>query len=94
MGKKQKQGDCKNAFLHPDLPENKTVICKPPNGCPLSSPDVLWLLCKTIYGLRCSPHHWYKYITDAFKWLGLSPLPNEPCIYTGYQFVTDVANSR
>ena len=83
MGRKQKQGDCKNAFLHPDLPENETIICRPPHGCPLSKIDELWLLKKTIYGLRRSPHHWFKYISEAFLRLGLKPLPNEPCIFTG-----------
>ena len=83
MGCRQKQANCKNAFLHPELPSNETVICKPPYGCPLACDDELWLLKKTIYGLRRSPHHWYKYITDAFTRLGLVPLPHEPCIYTG-----------
>ena len=82
-GRKQKQGDCKNAFLHPWLPRTETTICRPPPGCPYSEPTDLWLLQKTIYGLRRSPHHWFKYITDALKRLGLQPLPNDPCIYTG-----------
>ena len=46
-------------------------------------PDDLWLLQKTIYGPRRSPHHWFNHITGALKRLGLCPLPNEPCIYTG-----------
>ena len=58
MGRKQKQGDCKNAFLHPKLPPNETVICKPPHGCPLSDPNEYWLMKKTCYGLRRSPRHW------------------------------------
>ena len=83
-GQKQKQGDCKNAFLHLWLPASKITICQPPPGCPFSRPDDYWLLQKTIYGLRQSPHHWFKYITDVLKRLGLQPIANDPwCIYTG-----------
>ena len=52
MGRTQKQGDCKNAFLQPTLPEDEVVVCSPPLGCPYSDPDELWLMKKTIYGLR------------------------------------------
>ena len=83
MGRRQKQGDCKNAFLHPSIPANEVLICKPPHGCPFSDPDELWLLKKTIYGFRRSPKHWFDYITAAFYRAGLKPLPNEPCIFTG-----------
>ena len=34
-----KQGDCKNAFCHPILPENAITIIRPPN-CPTSKPNI------------------------------------------------------
>ena len=83
MGRKQKQGDCKNAFLQPTIPENETVVCRPPHGCPFSAKDELWLLKKTIYGLRRSPKHWYDHIAAAFLRLGLKPCPHDPCVFTG-----------
>jgi hypothetical protein len=54
-----KQGDCKNAFCQPRLPDNKVVIIKPPPGCPQSEPFSYWKLQKTLYGPRRSPRHWY-----------------------------------
>ena len=35
-GRKVKQGDCKNAFCQPELPEDEVVIVKPPKGCPFT----------------------------------------------------------
>ena len=83
MGRKQKQGDCKNAFLQPDIPDDEIVVCRPPHGCPFSAKDELWLLQKTIYGLRRSPKHWYDHIAAAFRRLGLKPCPHDPCVFTG-----------
>jgi hypothetical protein len=57
IGKPQKQGDCKNTFCHPVLPEDETVIVRPPTGCPISKPGEYWLLRKTLYGLHRSPKH-------------------------------------
>jgi Reverse transcriptase (RNA-dependent DNA polymerase) len=60
MGQTQKQGNCKNPFLHPTLPPDEIVIFRPPPaGCPFSQPGELWLLNKTLYGLQHSPKHWY-----------------------------------
>ena len=53
-----KQGDVKNAFCNGILPENEIVVCKPPQGCPVSKPGTLWRLNKTLYGLVRSPKHW------------------------------------
>ena len=38
LGRVAKQGDCKNVFCQPELPEEEVVICQPPKGCPLSKP--------------------------------------------------------
>jgi hypothetical protein len=51
-GRIQKQGDCKNAFCHPILPNGNIVIVQTPPGCPISKPGEYWLLRKTLYGLR------------------------------------------
>jgi hypothetical protein len=83
MGQSQKQGDCKNAFCHPVLPENEKVIIWPPSGCPLSKPGELWLLKKTLYGLRGNPKHWYNKLRSAMLAIGLKPCAHDPCIFTG-----------
>ena len=36
------QGDCKNTFCHPVLPENEITIVRPPPNCPISKPNTYW----------------------------------------------------
>ncbi len=54
---------------------------------PSSDPDALkdeyWLLQKTLYGLRCSPCHWYEKIDSILCSIGLVPNAHDPCFYTG-----------
>jgi hypothetical protein len=83
MGRTQKQGDCKNAFLHPTLPPDEIVIVRPPPGCPFSKPGELWLLNKCLYGLRRSPKHWYDALCQALKEIGMTPTAHDPCVFTG-----------
>jgi Reverse transcriptase (RNA-dependent DNA polymerase) len=83
MGRTQKQGDCKNAFLHPTLPPDEIVIVRPPPGCPFSKPGELWLLNKTLYGLFRSPKHWYDTLCQALRDIGMTPTVHDPCVFTG-----------
>jgi hypothetical protein len=57
----------------------------------LSDPDAAkekyWLFQKTLYGLRCSPHHWYEKIDSMLRSIGLTPNAHDPCLYT--RFVQD-----
>lgn len=79
-----KQGDCKNAFCHPDLPKGELVFVKPPTNCPISRSDTYWRLKKTLYGLRRSPRHWYDTLVKHLKDLGMKPTAHEPCLFVGY----------
>ena len=79
-----KQGDCKNAFCHPVLPEDEITMVEPPPGCPLSKPNTCWKLKKTLHGLRRSPSHWFHLVAAKLKEVGLHPLPHEPCIFYGH----------
>jgi hypothetical protein len=54
------QGDCKNAFCQATLPDDERMAVRPPVGDPAYNKDKFWLLNKTLYGLRRSPHHWYN----------------------------------
>jgi hypothetical protein len=85
IGKPQKQGDCKNAFCHPVFPDDETIIVCPPPGCPLSQPGELWLLRKTLYGLRCGPKHWYEALRVALLKIDMNPCAHNPCVFTGVQ---------
>ena len=75
VGDKQvlQQGDCKNAFCHARLPEDELTIIRPPVDDPTYSKDEYWLLNKTLYGLRRSPHHWFNMFTKALQDIGLRP---------------------
>jgi hypothetical protein len=84
------QEDCKNAFCQGILPPDETTIVQPPSGDPEAAPNEYWLLLCTLYGLRRSPQHWFDKI-DAILWsIGLTPLLEDPCLYTG--FIQDPKN--
>ena len=78
-----RQGDGKNAFCNGILPDDETVVIRPPKGCPFSTPNTYWKLNKTLYGLVRSPMHWYKNISTFFHSIGLKSSPNSPCVFSG-----------
>jgi hypothetical protein len=82
-GRREKQGDCENAFCQSCLPKGETIILRPPKGCPLSNTGDLWLLKKTLYGLRRSPYHWYQSIKKIFLDMGLQMSAHDPCVFYG-----------
>jgi hypothetical protein len=82
-GRIEKQGDCKNAFCQSYLPEGETIILRPPKGAPLTKLGDLWLLRKTLYGLRRSPYHWYQSIKKILLNMGLAQSPHDPCVFYG-----------
>jgi hypothetical protein len=77
------QGDCKNAFCHAILPDDELTVVRPPIGDPAFDKDEYWLLNKTLYGLRRSPHHWYNMFCAALKKMGLQQLVHDPCLFSG-----------
>jgi hypothetical protein len=83
LDRTQKQGDCKNAFCHPILPDNIRVIVRPLAGCPLSKPCELWFLRKTLYGLCRSPKHWFNKFKSAMTNISFKACPHDPCVFTG-----------
>ncbi len=78
-----KQGDCKNAFCQGVLPPDEITIVKPPIGNPDAENDEYWLLKRTLYGLCCSPRHWYNKIKGILNSLGLKDNASNPCLFTG-----------
>jgi hypothetical protein len=44
-----------------------------------------WCLKKSLYGLRCAPHHWYKLVSSILTSpkLGLTQCKNDPCVFAG-----------
>ena len=76
-----KQGDCKNAFCHPIVPENKITIIRLPPNCPISKPNTYWWLNKTLYGLQCSTQHWYSTLSKHLQEIGLRPSSHGSCLF-------------
>ena len=76
------QGDCKNAFCNADLPDDEITVIHSPVGDPAYNKDEFWFLRKTLYGLHCSPHHWYNMITKILTEIGLVASPHDPCLFT------------
>ncbi len=56
----------------------------PPFGDPDTKPHEYWLLWRTLYGLRHSPCHWYNKINAILWSIGLTPLLEDPCLYSGF----------
>jgi hypothetical protein len=83
LGRREKQGDCKNAFVQSYLPKDETIVVRQPKGCPVSKHGDLWLLKKTLYGLRRSPYHWYKNIKSILLGMGLTMSAHDPCVFSG-----------
>ena len=80
-GRIMKQGDCKNAFCQPTLPDDEITIVRPPKGCPKSKPGTYWRLKKTLYGLARSPRHWFDNFTGVLRDLGFESMPHDPCVF-------------
>ena len=78
-----KQGDVKNAFCQATLPPTECIVVSPPPGCPFSQPGELWLLRKSLYGLRRAPRHWHVKMSSTLSNIGVLPCPHAPCLYSG-----------
>ncbi|KAL7485591.1 hypothetical protein ACHAW6_012973 [Cyclotella cf. meneghiniana] len=87
------QGNCKSAFCQASLPDDELTVVRPPVGDLAYSKDEYWLLRKTLYGLRRSPHHWYNKITAILQGMGLQPSPHNPCLYQGIVTSSTATNS-
>jgi hypothetical protein len=74
-----RQLDAVNAFLNSRLP--KPVYTYMPQG--FGRPGMCWKLIKALYGLRSSPKLWLQEASSVLTKLGLTPLPEDPCVFIG-----------
>jgi hypothetical protein len=73
------QMDVKTAFLNGILKEEVYLI--PPPGYELPNGQV-YHLCRTLYGLKQSPHEWYSTIDNFFQQNKYSRINADFCVYT------------
>ena len=73
------QLDAVNAFINADLDEDIYISC--PDGYKEAGRDICLKLRKALYGLRKSPKLWFIEFSTALRKLGLTPVPDEPCLF-------------
>ncbi|KAL0367227.1 UNVERIFIED_CONTAM: Retrovirus-related Pol polyprotein from transposon TNT 1-94 [Sesamum radiatum] len=78
-----KQMVVKTSFLHGDLDE--TIYMSQPD-CFISDkhPDHVWLLKKSLYGLKQSPRQWNKKFDLFMQYLNFQRSAFDPCLYFKY----------
>ena len=58
-------------------------ICSPPTSCPLTPKGFYLKLCKSLYGLKCSPRYFYELACKLLLEIGFVQHPNLPCLFIG-----------
>ena len=93
VGSKQilQQGDCKNAFCNATLPDNEVTVIQSPIGDPAFQEDEYWIMKKTLYGIRQSPHHCYNMIKGILLKMGLKASPYDHLLLSS---ILDKPNSH
>ena len=75
------QVDAVNAFTNAFLDETTPIYIECPQG--FSIPDSVLLLKRALYGLPQSPLLWYNDLCNTMKQLGLLPVAESACLFTG-----------
>jgi len=75
------QLDVKTAFLQSDLPENERIWMLPPKGDEINA-GFIYMLLKSIYGLRQAAYLWNEDISKVLQKEGFEFLDADNCIYT------------
>ena len=83
FGLDMKQFDALNAFVNSLLDELVYIEAPPGRLRPIGSESVLRLH-RALYGLRRSPRLWQLELTNTLRQLGLEPINEEPCLFTGH----------
>ena len=72
------QFDVKTAFLYANLKEE--IYMKPAPGFE-AGPGKVWLLLKTLYGLKQSSKEWYEKLRGDLEGLGFKAASSDPCLF-------------
>ncbi|KAJ5343424.1 uncharacterized protein N7506_003248 [Penicillium brevicompactum] len=77
------QSDAISAFLNSSLDDE--VYTQMPEGYRASGK--CWRLLRALYGLTKSPRLWQQEATRVFKKLGLTQVPEDPCLFTADRII-------
>ena len=83
FGMKVKQLDVKTAFLHGEI--DTVIYVKQPEGCH-DGTDKVWLLHKSLYGLKQSPRLWHQKVKQVLAKFDLQPTLSDPCCFRSKNF--------
>ena len=72
--------DFATAFLNAPLPEDARLAVEPPPEAPLPH-DRVWLLRKSLYGLRGAPRHWQDHLANVLENKGFKRLRADAAVY-------------
>ena len=74
--------DIGNAFLNADMPEDQRVYMEQPVGfVEKGKEDWVWLLRKSLYGLKQAGRLWNKELDAFIVSLGFTRMVSDPCLY-------------
>ena len=75
--------DIKTAFLQSDerSPDDPIIGIIPPPEANMD-PDCIWILKKSMYGLRSAPKSWFKSLVNELKALQFKQCVHDPAIFT------------
>ena len=77
------QGNLNSSFCNSTLTDYEVTVIRHPIGNPALQDDEYWLLKKTLYGLRLSPHNWYNIIKGVLIKMGLNTSPRDTWLLSG-----------
>jgi len=77
------QFDATNAFLNSYL--EKPVYILMPEG--FRQKGKVWCLKRALYGLRASPRLWQLELSKTLETLGLTQVPEDPCVFVGSHLI-------
>jgi hypothetical protein len=81
MGMKATQLDVKQAFLQAELPPEEQVYMTPPTD-DYENAAFIYLLMKSVYGLRQAAYRWSEDINKVLQKDGFEALDADTCVYT------------
>jgi hypothetical protein len=81
LGHHSVQCDIKAAFIHSRIPPEEEIYVHQPRGFKCDDGTEVLQLKGTLYGLRQSPHYFFKYFTECLVRQSLTPSNFDPCLF-------------